>query len=118
MKNREIVNLYEGISALKFVEFPIQVTYAFLYNAQALEPYYNTIFKCRENIFKQYGILREDGAYDIPEENREIAQQELDKLANIDNNINLRKVRLSDLPHTNISMVTLQAIMPMISEEE
>lgn len=116
MTNGEIVNLYEGLQSIKTIALPIQVTYVFLRDNQVLSPLYQAIMQCRDDLVRKYGAPQEDGTYTVPQENIGQFQEEINQLANIENQVELTKVSLSELSSLNLSMSELQAIMPIISE--
>lgn len=118
MTNAEIVGLYEGLQNIKTMTLPIQTAYTFLRDSQVISPLYQTIMQCRDDLICKYGSLQEDGTYQIPQENMEQFQKEIDQLAAIENQVELTKVPLSQLSSLSISMSDLCVITPIISEGE
>lgn len=120
MKNYEIVAAYDALTSFynTATDLPIKVAYNLAMNRKTLEPFYITILHMKDDVIKQFGQENDDGTYRIPDDKVADAQRELDKLSVIDNEIELRKISINDLPETNIKPSELEAWMCMISEEE
>lgn len=118
MTNQQILDLYLWIAGMRDTALPVNVTYSFLRNKQILEPAATAIENCRLDIIRKYG--EQDGDhYTVPADKVPDFQKELgDFLAIINDDIKLHKIKLSDLPDTSISIASLEALMPMIGEEE
>ena len=57
------------------------------------------------------------GSYFIPEENREILTKELEALDSIENEIKFQKIKWEDIKNLNLSIQAMEALYPMIEEE-
>lgn len=57
------------------------------------------------------------GSYFIPEENREILTKELETLDSIENEIKFQKIKWEDIKNLNLSIQAMEALYPMIEEE-
>lgn len=117
MTNQQILLLYEQLKDWQDTSFPINVTYALMYNKQVLEPLYETIMNCRLGLIKEYAFIDGDH-YEVRPECQERFVNEMQELLSYNENIQLKKIKLSDLSDTNISMQALENLMPIISEED
>ena len=75
------------------------------------------IEKARMNIFQQYGDYTEDGMITIPPEKIAIAQQELNDLLAIEQDVNILKFSIEKFTDDiSLSIEQMEAIMFMIEE--
>ena len=61
MKNKEIIQLYEGIYELKEQDFGVKVGFIFAKNLITLEPYYKAIKTSQRKLWEKYGSPNEEG---------------------------------------------------------
>ena len=117
MTNKEIYSIYEGLCELsnnKELQFPIKISYILAKNKLKLESYYKAISDCEKKIWLQYGKQKEDGSIWMPNENIEKANQALQDLMEIDNNVNIETINIEDFGNINIQLDTLTKLMNMI----
>lgn len=76
------------------------------------------IDKARQNILEKYGKEQSEDIFDISQENRELAQQELTELSEIEQEINLYYIHLGDIENVDLSVKQISNINFMILDEE
>lgn len=121
MKNYEILDLFTGLRTLAgdaLRVFPGKVAFAFSRNLKKLQPIVEDIDKARTSVIKKYGIEVEPERYNIPEEKQEAFSNEMDALMNVQEEVTLSMVKYSDIENLSFSIGEIDAITPMISEEE
>ena len=120
MKNREIYSLALLIdeAAKEMPDLPVKIGFyiqknlSTIYNcAQSIEDYKNTIFV-------KYGTKEEDGEIIIAPELRLKAQQELNELSNLEQEVEIDLIPLESFSNIKMNSKCLNAIMFMIQEEE
>ena len=117
MTNKEIFNLYEGLSELSQddnIKFSFQIGYCLAYNKNILEPFYNAITETQEKIIKKYGTKIEEG-WTVPKENLDEFQKEWSEFMSIENEILPKKVKLKDID-TKIGLKLIDKLLPIIEE--
>lgn len=98
---------------------PIKINYNILINKQELFNKYMVIEQMRQAIGKKYGEYDASiEGFNVPAEKREIAQQELTQLLEIDQSVEIILCRLEDLENLNLTMAQMDAILFMIEKEE
>ena len=123
MLNRDIYQcgfLLEDIAQDEFENFPITINFFIQKNIKKILKEYNQILEMRDLIVKKYGILTnsDERLYDIPLEKRDLANQELNNLLNIDNqDFQLDLIPLSLLSNIQCSAKASQIIFFMIKED-
>ena len=120
MTNSTIINTYTSLSGLSDITFPAKVAYAIMRNTKALEALVEDIERAQQQIYTKYGheVPDQPGAYQIEPNNIEKANQELKDLSNVENDLKLMKISISDIGDLNLSMKDMAALYPMIQEEE
>lgn len=97
---------------------PIQINYSIQYNLDKLVHLYNLIEGSRNSLGEKYGtFLEEERVYKIFPENIEKAQMELDKLFEIEHNVDIKLVSLEDLKELPLTNTQMAALLFMIEEE-
>ncbi len=123
MKNREIMNFVENINKMREKEgisFPAKVAFAITRNMKKLLPIAEDCIQTRQEVIKKYGTPVEDkpDTYSISEENAEKVNKELDNLFNFEiYDIELNKIKLSDMENVSLTIEQMDALYPMIDEE-
>lgn len=98
---------------------PIKVNFFLQKNIDILVKAAQDIEEARMNIAQTYGRMNEEGtAFSVPEENLEKATQELNDLFNLEQDLNVRKFRLSDFNDIELSCAQMNAIMFLIEDED
>lgn len=122
MKLSTAYDIYHSLLLLtdqyKNLSFPAPVANAIIYNMRVLQRVYENGEKDRKILFNKYPLSPvDDGAYEVPLEERENLNSELEKLANREEHIFLKKIKLSDIQNLNLSIPELSCIYDIIEED-
>ena len=98
------------------LKLPIKVNFYLQKNKSALLTLAQDIEQNRQTIIENYGTLSEDGSqYIVPPENIEVAQQELNDLFNLEQEVNIYKINIDNLSDDLVlSAGQMEALMFMI----
>ena len=99
---------------------PIRINFYLQKNKNQLWFLTQDIESARLGIAKKYGkISKETNRYIIPEEKQDMAQKELNDLSKLEQEVQIYKIKLSDLSDDlKLTMGQMNALMFMIDEEE
>lgn len=122
MKNKEIMVVFEGLQNARndtSIKFSARTTFAIVKNMKMLESIVDALIESRNQLLQKLGVPDESnpGSYFIPEENREILTKELETLDSIENEIKFQKIKWEDIKNLNLSIQAMEALYPMIEEE-
>lgn len=117
MLNKDILILFQGLQELSVEIFPAKIAFVIARNLKVLTPIVEDIEIARFSIGRKYGVSAEAGYY-IPEDKQEAANKELQDLGNIEVDVPIIKIKISDIENISLSAATAAAIIPMIEEEE
>lgn len=122
MTNNQIYNytllLQKYFNEDKKELLPIQVNYAIQKNLEILMSNSKIIENLRNSIGKKYGVYQEEErAYLIPLEKREEAQDEIDKILEMEELLDIKFITLQDLSGLELSNGQMRALLFMIEEE-
>ena len=99
------------------IYLPARINFYIQKNKSTILTLGEEIEKARMSIFQQYGDYTEDGMITIPPEKISIAQQELDDLLAIEQDINILKFSIERFTDDiSLSIEQMEAIMFMIEE--
>lgn len=120
MTNKELYNIWEGIQQAKEIAFPARVTFALVKNTKMIMPIVESLVEARNQLLRAYG--EEDpeiaGKFTIlPGKVKEFTQ-EMEALDKIENDITFQKIKMSDIESLNLSVQVMEALFPMIEEED
>ena len=123
LKNAEVYlaaeNLNEVFSKDSDLHLPIKINYWLQKNMRTITTLAQEIEETRLTIAKTYGEPTEDGdSYKVPSENIETAQQELNDLFGIEQDVDIHMFKLSEFDGIDLSMTQMAAIMFMIDDTE
>ena len=123
LKNAEVYlaaeNLNEVFSKDSDLHLPIKINYWLQKNMRTITTLAQEIEETRLTIAKTYGEPTEDGdSYKVPPENIETAQQELNDLFGIEQDVDIHMFKLSEFDGIDLSMTQMAAIMFMIDDTE
>lgn len=119
MKNKDILNLYEGlyeISQNKDLKFNVKISFILAKNKNILQPLYDAIIETRRKILQKYGIGIENGDWKIPNENIPSFRKEWDEFMAIDNFICLQGISLEDIQNEKINVGLMEKLLPLIDK--
>lgn len=121
MKNTQIYNLANSLSkAFQNCDLyiPAKINFAIQKNMSTLLALAQEIEQRKIDIGKHYGVLTEDGTkYDVPQDKIPEASQELEDLFAIEQDVDIRKIKLDDLDNISFTPAQMQALMFMIEED-
>ena len=101
------------------VKLPLKVNFYLQKNINELISLAQDIEKQRMSIASEYGTLNEETQqYEIPEDNITAAQNKLDELFNLTQEVKIYKVKLDAFGDIDLSSAQMQALLFMIDEEE
>ena len=98
-------------------KLPVRINFFLQKNIQTLAAAGKEIEDARIKIAQDYGELNEEGtSFIVPPENMAVAQQELNDLFNLEQDINIHIFKLSDFNNIELTYQQLASIMFMIEE--
>ena len=99
--------------------FPIKVNFFLQKNKKTLINLAQEIEEARINIAKKYGVLDSDASnYAITQENILPAQEELNQLFNIEQDVDIKKINFDDLdPNMELTTAQMEALSAHIRHE-
>lgn len=109
-------NLLEEFSNSSELKLPVKVNFYLQKNLLTLKNLATEIEESRLNIIKEYGQINEDGtSYFIPNENIEKAQQELNDLFALEQEVQIYMIKLDSFnDDILLSMSQMESLMFMI----
>ena len=121
LSNKEIFNYYQKIESAFNVDnkyFPAKINFYIQKNKNILYNLSILIEQTKNKIAQQYGSYQEESnTYFIPFEQRKQAQQELDDLMNIEQEINILQLTFKDIEDLEFTPNQMEAIFFMIKDE-
>ena len=122
MSNNEIYQIFTNLME-QFnngeQKFPVKINFYLQKNKNTLMGFAQEIETARLGIINNYGSPSEDnpGQYIIPPENIEIAQQELDELFALEQDVQLYKTKIDDFPaDMSLTASQMEALLFMIED--
>lgn len=121
MTNAEIYELNNRLNSVFQNEtryLPAKVNYFIIKNKAVISNLATEIEEARGNVIIQYGELEDPatGQYTFTEESRLKANQELADLLNIEQEVQISKVKIDDLEGLEFTPQQMQALLFMIEE--
>lgn len=120
LKNSEIYNYAKKLINFNNNEqWPVTINFYILKNIQNIIDSAVAIEKTMQFISKKYGkiIDEESQTYKIEPQNMDIAQKELDELSDIVQEVDIKKIKLSDISTLQMNSEQLNAILFMIEDD-
>lgn len=127
MKNFEIVNIFSGLTKLRKSDIqtlPTKVSFAIIRNYRNLQPIVEDYEKVKMQLVLDNGGTEDPnkpGVYTISNKDKDELKKinkELESLMNVDNpNVNLVKIKLSDLDNINLSLDNMDCLYSIIEED-
>lgn len=122
MSNNEIYQIFNDLME-QFnngeQKFPVKINFYLQKNKKTLMGFAQEIETARLEIINNYGSPSEDnpGQYVIPSENIEIAQQELNELFALEQDVQLYKIKIDDFPaDMSLTAKQMEALLFMIED--
>ena len=122
MKNKEIMTIYEGLQKARSdtnIKFSARTTFIIVCNIKMLEPIIEALVESKNELLQKFGTPQASnpGSYFIPEENRVVLSKELETLDSMDTEVKFQKIKWEDIEDLNLSIQIMEALYPMIEEE-
>ena len=114
MKLRDIVELSGVLKHLANQPMSATTSYKLVRNAAIIEPIVKSFDTQRLELFEKLREQKETDQYTIKPENEEVFRKEFDQLLNVDEHLELKKIKLKELESMiipPIQMVFLQLII-------
>lgn len=117
LNNQKIYKYATDLVAFNIEEkLPVRINFFLQKNIQQIISMGQEIDSAKLAIGEQYGTLNETGGYSIPPANLETANQELNDLMNLEQDVNIHIFKLDDFDGIELTTQQLSAIMFMIEE--
>lgn len=120
LTNYEIYNIVTAYKEVfqNFNQYlPVKVNFYLQKNMNVLAAAAQEVEQARLEVAKQYGILAEDGSgYSIPEDRIPQANQELNDLFSIEQELEIKTFSIEDFGSVELTPAQMQVIMFMIDE--
>lgn len=101
------------------INLPIKLNYAIQRNLNTLSQIVETTEKMKMAIGEKYGEYNsETNSYQIPSEQVPNANKELNTLMEIEESVDIRKIKLSELENLSLTSEQMASLLFMIEEEE
>ena len=121
LSNNKIFNYYQKLESAFNVDnkyFPAKINFYIQKNKNILYNLSLLIEQTKNDIAQQYGIYQEEtDSYFIPLEQRNIAQQELNDLMNIEQEVGIIQLNFNDIEQLEFTPNQMEAILFMIKDE-
>lgn len=120
MTNAEIYGLSKALNSAFNTEekyLPARINFFIQKNRSTLAQLVDVIEDTRAAIISHYGTPDGTGYYTIQEANIEIANRELADLLNVNQEVNISTIKLSDLDGMEFTPSQMQALLFMIEED-
>lgn len=120
LTNYEILVWAQNLSSFDFDEYlPVKVNFYLKKNMALVLDKASELDKEREKIVLQYGKIKDDGAIEFENSEKELtANQEYTDLLTLAQDLDIIKIPLSNFENINMKTSQLTAIMPMIEEDK
>lgn len=119
LTNNQIYSYAAQLSQLELQDckIPVKIGFFLQKNIQVIAAAGQEIEQARIKIAQTFGELSADGTqFIVPPEKMSIAQQELNDLFNLEQNLNIHIFKLDDFNNIELTYTQLSAIMFMIEE--
>ena len=117
MTNKEIIDLYEGLTELYDLKINLNIKTKYLLAKikVQIEPLYKAAMVTRQDLIKKYGTEENES---LIIKNTVLPQFsiELNELMNIETNINVQKINLDELNDQRISISLIEKLLPIIND--
>lgn len=118
--NQQIIQYFSNLSEAfnedkKYI--PMKISFAITKNLNLLANLAQEIDKSKMKIAEEYGILNEEkNGYIIKEENQNIVQKELNDLFEYEQEVDIKKIKISEIENLEFTLAQTEALMFMIEE--
>ena len=118
LTNNQIYNYAANLAAFHTdIKMPVRINFFLQKNIQTIIAAAQEIDASKIAIAQEFGVLNEEGtAYNIPPEKMPAANQELNDLFSLEQDLNIHIFKLDDFDNIELTMEQLSTIMFMIEE--
>lgn len=119
MNNHKIYEYNQQLSIFNNcnIKMPVKINFYLQKNIRLIQEATEDIERARLLIGARFGVVNESGTgYDIPPENIPAANQELQDLFNLEQDLNIHMFNLDDFDGIELTYQQMSAIMFMIEE--
>lgn len=104
LKLGEIVNSVEALNELIKIKMPVKASYAITRTIKSLSSVLETYNEKRDELMKEFGtpVEGKDGNYTFSKENSQKFTDEIKKLLEVEEDINIHKLKVEDFGDTKI----------------
>lgn len=117
LSNADIIVLYETLQKNYQKELSITAGFFIAKNIKILQPIYEVIIESRNQIYEKFGTLQIDGTIRIPSDKIQEANEQLKQLSEINNSLDLNKVKLSTLQNASWTLEEIVNLYPILEED-
>lgn len=118
MNNFKALSLYDVLNRIytdNTDKINVKVGYKMIQNKNELEHKTKSFVEMRENIIKKYAV---DGVIEPTNEHYNDAINEISEIGNEECDINLKKIKLDDIGDVELTLADMDALSPMIDDDE
>lgn len=120
LTNTEIYSIANGLGPIAnngVMKLPIKVNFFLQKNMKLLAAAAQEIEEARLEVAKKYSTSNGEEGYYIPPENMTLAQQDINTLFSIEQELDIKTVKIDDFGAVEFTPAQMQIIMFMINEE-
>ena len=115
----QLANSLQSMANDNKIYIPAKANFFIQKNISMLATAAQEIERARLEIAKHYGTLEESsGSYKIPDDKQAIVNQELYDLFNIEQELDIKKIKIEDLGSAEFTAAQMQSLMIMIDDGE
>ena len=121
MTNKDILSCFEGLQKLRQAtdrRLPARTSFAIVRNIKTLQPIVDDFRESYQELLDKYGEPIENDQYQIKPENVTIFNDELNNLYNLDIDLDIVKIKFSDIENLDFSLEETEALYFMMEDGE
>ena len=121
MTNKDILSCFEGLQKLRQAadrRLPARTSFAIVRNIKTLQPIVDDFRESYQELLDKYGEPIENDQYQIKLENVTIFNDELNNLYNLDIDLDIVKIKFSDIENLDFSLEETEALYFMMEDGE
>lgn len=118
LTNEDALKIIKGLSELEELDLPLNIktSYCLARIRQTLTPIVNTIQEKQLEVYKKHGERTSRNEYKVPDEKIDDLQNDLNELSQIENEVQLNKLKLDDFGDNNIPFYIIEKLLLIIEE--
>ena len=121
MTNKDILSCFEGLQKLRQAadrRLPARTSFAIVRNIKTLQPIVDDFRDSYQELLDKYAEPIENDQYKVKAENIQVFNDELNSLYNLDVNLEIVKIKFSDIEDLDFSLEETEALYFMIEDGE